>query len=245
MRKPLAIVLTLIFINMVCGQPADTPQAVVERALKAHGGADKLAKTRAIVQTAKGQITSFGAAVPATSEVALQLPEQGRWAFELDAGEQKVLVLLAVNGDKGWRSGGGALKEMAKPELEEQRERAYTLWLTTLLPLKEAGTELALLPETKIGDELAVGLKVNRKGRPEVRLYFDKKTNLLVKVERKGKDAGQETTLECYLSDNKDYDGVKVAARQIEMVGGKKIADWTLTSCKFPARLDEGIFAKP
>jgi hypothetical protein len=134
---------------------------------------------------------------------------------------------------------------MSKPELEEQRDRAYAAWLMTLLPLKETGFELAALPETKIGDDPAVGLQVTRKGRPTVKLWFDKKTSLLVKLERKAKDAGQDVSIVYLLSEVKAFDGVKVPTRCTETADGKKKAEWTITSCKFPGRLEENVFAKP
>jgi len=245
MHRLLGITLVLVLVVCSFATAADTPQAIVDKAIQAGGGAEKLAKTRTMVQTAKGQIMSFGAAVPATSEVTMHLPDRARWAFELDAGEQKVPVLLTLNGEKGWRSGGGAVKEMTKEEVQEQRERGYSLWLTTLLPLKDRDVELAALPDARIGDDETVGIKVTKKGRPEVKLYFNKKTNQLLKLERKGKDAGQDATFEHFLSDYKDYEGLKLASRHIEQAAGKKVADWTVSGYKFPARLDESLFGKP
>src|SRR5208283_4115619 len=107
----------------------ETPRAVIEKAIQAHGGTDRLTKARLLVRSFKGEIFTFGATVPFSGEVTMHLPEQCRWAFEVDAGGQKVPVTLAVNRDKGWRSGGGAVKEMSKQELDEQREEAYVIWV--------------------------------------------------------------------------------------------------------------------
>ncbi len=240
----LAFVLLLGLALRSDGQQ-DAARAIVDQAIQAHGGAEALLRTRSMVQASKGEITSFGAATPATCEVTIQPPDQCRWVFELEAGTQKVQVQLGINGDKGWRSSGGAVKEMVKPELEEQRERAYAAWLMTLLPLKDSGSELSPLPETKVGDDPAVGVQVKRKGRPDVRLWFDKKSHLLVKLERKTKDAGQDATIEMILGEPKNFDGIKLPTRCLELVNGKKKAEWTMTSCKFPGRLEEGVFAKP
>ena len=66
-------------------------RAVLDKAIRAHGGADKLARLRAVVRTAKGEL-SFGgaAAVPAICETVMVPPEQGRWSFELETNGQKI-----------------------------------------------------------------------------------------------------------------------------------------------------------
>jgi hypothetical protein len=154
-------------------------------------------------------------------------------------------LIVAVNGTKGWRSGGGTVKDMTKPEVEEHRAEAYVAWLMSLLPLKEAGFELAPLAEVKIGEVPAVGVKVTRKGYPDVKLYFDKKTGLLAKAERKGKEAGIDTTKEYFFGEPKDYGGLMLPTRFVEKSNGKKVAEWTISSYKFPGRIDAKEFAKP
>jgi hypothetical protein len=251
MNKLLGVTLALGLLVATLSRSAaggDAARTIVDRAIQAHGG-DALRKTRSMIQTARGEITTLGAAVPAMREMTLQLPDQCRWSFVLEVGgkdaKEKVAVQLAINGDKGWRSNGGAVKELAKLELDEQRDRAYCDWLMTLLPLKDVATELTALPEIKVGEAPAVGVKVVRKNRPEVKLYFDAKTHLLVKLERKAKDAGQDALFECFLSEVSAYDGVKLPAKSLETLGGKKVAEWTLTSCKFPELFEESAFAKP
>ena len=242
----LAAILVGGAVDSIRSADADNAGAVLDKAIQAHGGADKLARLRAVVRTAEGEL-SFGgaAAVPATCEAALVPPEQGRWSFELEVNGQKVPLTIAVNGAKGWRSGGGMVKELTKLEAEEPRAEVYVAWLTSLLPLKEAGFQLSTLPEIKIGALPAVGIKVTRKGSPDVKLYFDKQTGLLVKAERKGKEAGIDTTKEYLFTKPKEYGGLKLPTRHVERSNGKKVAEWTIGSYKFPGRIDAKEFAKP
>lgn len=248
MRKPPALLLAVGAVLLAPAGAAaqdDAAKKIVEQAVQAHGGAEALAKTRLMVQTYRGEITNLGSTIPASCEETMQLPERDRCSYTLEAGAQKVLVQLGINGDKGWRSSGGAAKEMARAEWDEQRDRAYAAWLMTVLPLQKEVFELKVLPEIKVGDAPAVGVEVKRKDRPDVKLYFDKKTNLLVKVERRAKDAGQEVNVEYVLSEPKTFDGVKLATKRLELANGKKAAEWTLERCKFPEKVDENTFAKP
>jgi hypothetical protein len=245
MRKPLAAPAILVLILLSAPVRAGEADTVLSQAIEAHGGDKALARTRLMIQTLKGEITSLDTSVPATCEETLQLPDRCRWSYEMEVKAQKVTVQLALNGDKGWRSPGGAVKELTKAEFDEVRERAYAAWLTTLLPLREKGFELKVLPEIMVGDSPAIGLLATHKDRPDVKLYFDAKTHLLVKVERRAKEAGQEVTRETIFNEPKAFDGVKLATRRQELANGKKTAEWTLTGCRFPDKVDESVFAKP
>lgn len=222
----------------------DAAQAIVDQAIKAHGGKDKLAKTQYMVRTVKGKIDAVGKSVDFTGTAMFHLPEQARWTLELE-GPQKWLMTLAINGDKGWRLGGGEAKEMSKQEWQEQHERAYVNWLTTLLPLQEKDITLSVLADAKVGDEAAAGILVKRKGYLDVKLYFSKKTNLLLKSERRGKEAGILLTMEYLYGSCKEFDGVLMPTTRQELANGKKIVEWTASDYKFPQKVPDGAFSKP
>jgi hypothetical protein len=175
----------------------------------------------------------------------VSLPVQARWSFDLNPENQKFRIVLVFNRDKGWRASSGATKELGKEEIDEFREEAYTLWVSTLVPLLDKQFELSSLPEARVLGQPAAGVKVVSKGHAEVKLYFDKKTNLLVKTERKAREAGLDLNKESYFADFKDFDGVKLATKQVDLSNGKKAADLTITSYRFPNRLDDRVFDKP
>lgn len=228
----------------------NTAQAIVDQAIKAHGGKEKLAKTAFFVRTVKGKIEGAGKPVEFAGTALFHLPDQARWTLELQ-GAQKWLMTLAINGDKGWRLGGGEAKEMSKQEWQEQHERAYAGWLTTLLPLKEKEFTLAVIPKAKkdkedmVGDEAVVGITASRKGYPDVKLYFSKKSGLLLKTERRGKEAGILFTMVYLFSGYKEFDGVMMPTSRQELANGKKVVEWTATDYKFPSKPPEGAFVKP
>ena len=132
------------------------------------------------------------------------------------------------------------------PTLKELREENYAHWLTTLLPLKkETSLKLTPLPETKVNGKPAVGVKVSAEGRPDVSLYFDKKSHLLVKSERKTMEAGESILKEDIYSTYKEFDGVRLPTKIERWSGGKKISEITTAGYHFPRKLDESTFAKP
>jgi hypothetical protein len=242
-----ALVLGLLAaVGPVCWPAGpETARGLLDQAIQAHGGADQLVRARQLIRSAQGEITYAGSTVPFRGEVHLHFPDQARFTFDLGPEGQKLSMVFVINRDKGWQAGSGATRDLTKQELEEFREEAYAIGVTTLLPLRNKSFELTLLPETRIGDNPAVGLKVSSKGHADVKLYFDKRTHLLVKAERRAREGGLDVDKETFFSEPKDFDGPKLPARIVEFSGGKKTADVRITAYRFPARVDENAFSKP
>jgi hypothetical protein len=246
MRKILVATLVLGLSFLAArAQDAASARAVIQRAVEAHGGIDRLSKLTTQVRTMKGEL-NFGGAVPATCDVSCELPGKCRWAYVLDKGNAKAQSTLAINGDKGWQGGSGATKEMTNLQFKEVSEELYVLWVTSLVALRDPAFELAALPQSKVNDQPADGVKVSRKGRPDIKLFFDKKTGLLVKAERKGTEAGTEVSREYLFSEPKEFEGLKLPTKQVVIDNGnKKIAEWSSISYRFPGKLDDSTFSKP
>lgn len=226
--------------------PADhNPREVIERAVQAHGGPVQLGKLKHFTRSEKGEITSFGTSVRATRDVVVSLPDKCRLNFELDGGTQKIMLSMAVVGDKGWRAGTGEIKDLSKEEIEDLRGEAQLNAMRTILPLAGNSVELTALPAILINKEPALGIKVTSKGNADLKLWFDQKNGYLVKAERPGREGGIAVMREYYFSDFKDMDGAKLPAKQVEHMNGRKIADWSVTGCKVVDSLPDAAFSKP
>jgi hypothetical protein len=220
--------------------------AVIAEAARAHGGEEALARMQTFRRKSAGQITVAGKEVHFAEELTAQLPERWRRETEMLAGAQKLRVLVVVNGKKAWQSAGGAAVEVDAERLKELREDAYAQWLTTLLPLqKDTSLQLEPLPEARVDDRSAVGVKVSARGHTDVTLYFDKTTHLLARMARSAKEGGEtvarEDTFSCY----KEFDGVRLPTKVVQTAGGKKVRETTGASYTFPHKLEEETFGKP
>ncbi|MBY0524618.1 MAG: hypothetical protein K2R98_14535 [Gemmataceae bacterium] len=58
----------------------------------------------------------------------------------------------------------------------DRSDKTYLVWVWTLAPLLEKDSQLTLLPEIKVEDKPAVGLKLSRKDRKDYSIYFDKES---------------------------------------------------------------------
>jgi hypothetical protein len=216
--------------------------AVIDRALAAHGAEQALAKFRNDMRKATGTLYVAERQVQFTTEVALSLPDKMRHVIDLDKGTRVVTV---VNGERGWQFRGGAVVELGKESLAEWREGLYLWWVGSLVPLKKEGFDLAPIPEAQINGKPAVGVKVASKGRPDVKLYFDKGSGLLVKLATRVSLAGETVDKEILFSDYKDFDGVKLYTSLLETRDGKKESELRGMTHAVPAKVDESLFGKP
>src|SRR2546427_327953 len=121
-------------------------------------------------------------------------------------------------------------------------------WISSLLPLKDKAYQLAPLGEVEVEKQPALGIKVTRKGYPEVKLYFSKKTGLLAKTEFRVKatDAGNKEVLqELYYHDHREVDGAQVPRKVILKRDGKLFVDSENHDMKAHGKLDNKVFAMP
>ncbi|MBA4066156.1 MAG: hypothetical protein C0501_21050 [Isosphaera sp.] len=230
--------------------PADDAadaRALVEKAVKAHGGQDKLEKFAAVTTAFKGKFLAMGQAIDMAGEVVTQGADQVKVDVEVEAGGQKVRVVNVFNKDKGWMKLGDETKEMDKDEVAEAKEQAYAGWVATLDPLTGKAFTLATVGEAKVNDRPALGVKVSRKDRRDVDLYFDKETGLLVKSETRVKDegSGQEVTQETFYDGYKEVQGTKQAMKFTVKRDGKPFMEGEATEVTLAEKLDASVFAKP
>ena len=222
-------------------------RALVEKAVKAHGGQDKLDKLPGLTVKFKGTFHGMGEGIPMTGEVTTLGPDKQRVEIEVEAGGQKFPIVIVVAGDKGWSKILKELKEFDKDELAEAKEQAFAAWVATLAPLKDKQFKLATTGEIKVEDKPAVGVKVSSKGHRDVDLYFDKESGLLVKTESRVKDegSGQEVSEEGFASGYKEVQGVKHAMKFTVKRNGKLFMEGESTEVVLSEKLDVGTFAKP
>ena len=248
---PCALVLALAALGRA--DDAADAKAVVEKAIKARGGADNLAKYKADVLKIKGTVHVSGLDIDFTGEISFQQPDKSRTVIEGTVMGTNFKSTRVVNGDKGWIDDllGAARqqRDMSKEELAEERESQNANSIARLAVLTDKAYTLSTVGESKVGDKEAVGILVKRKGYRDVSLFFDKKTHLLLKSETRVKDpqggGDTEFTQEAFYDDYKKVGDLQVAHKQTVKRDGKAYLESEATEFKPEEKLDDGLFAKP
>src|SRR4051812_3171087 len=76
----------------------DEARALVEKAIKAAGGKDKLAVDKAVTFKAKGKFHGMGQAIDYTGDFAIQQPDKTRFRMEFEINAMKFTVTLVFDG---------------------------------------------------------------------------------------------------------------------------------------------------
>jgi hypothetical protein len=232
----------------VRGDEETEVRAVLDRAIDAHGGAEKLARYTAATMKIRGRLhngrgetcdfTGLTAAVPRKLRVEINLTVLGR--------DCKAVQVL--NGNQGWVAQNDQVRPMSKEQLEEEQEHLYAGVVSHLVALRDKRYRLAWLGEGNVHGRDAVGLCVRRRGRRDVNLYFDKATGLLLRTECLVKDldsGGREFVVETLYDDYRPVDGVQVAHRFTIRRDGRLYVQSQAVEVKVGEKLDDRLFDKP
>jgi hypothetical protein len=245
MRRFVGIVVAAAWLGApTAGQAGERDKAlgVIDKAIKAHGGAEALNKAMIHSRTGAGVVT-LGGEVRLRTEETVSLPERCRVILE---SQQRNRIVLVLNGDKGWTQAGGAAEEMAKAAFKEKQEELYVWWLMNLTPLVKEEFQLKPLAAAKVNGQDASVIQVSRKDSPDVRLFFDNKSGLLVKIARRAKESGLVVNKEYFYSDHKEFDGVKMPTKEIVVLNGSiKMSEITFDNYKILSRVEDKLFEKP
>jgi hypothetical protein len=182
------LALGVLSCGMGTAKADDAPRAIIEKAIKAQGGAGRVSPPGAVKTKVKGVYhdETLGD-LTFTGETVSQFPSQVKHAVDIGG----VLTIVEVlNGNQGWLRDNEKVDEVDPAALVEMQNSAYVDYVATLFPLlQEKAFALSGLGEAKVQGRPAVGVKVEARGKPGVGLFFDKESGLLVKTQHRGRDA--------------------------------------------------------
>ena len=225
----------------------DEARALVERAVKAHGGAEALGRIRADKVKLKGTLILRGQTTPFVAEITTQLPSKKKDIIETNNGGDKHTIRHIINGNKVYITVDGRAIPADPAQLAEIRSGLELERAKRLLPLlNDKSYQLAVLEEIKVNDRPAVGVGVTGRGRKEMRLYFDKEYGLLVRAEnRLGDGKSKEVRQHFFFGDFKEIGGYKRPTKIRAYRDGREIMEAELLDAKVLEKVDDTEFAKP
>ena len=238
---------------LVAGSPGvradDEPKDIIARAVKAHGGEEFLTKHPAARAQNKGKITIPGVGeADFTQEVSFMLPNKFRDAMELNVAGQTIKVLTIMNGDTISITAAGKDVDITDDIKKAMKDAMEMMAMARIAPLlKDKTYELSLFGEAKVEDKPAVGVRVSAKGKKDITLFFDKKTDLLVKLEHRttspngGGEVAEERIIQEY---RKDKDGRSLPKKVLVKHDGKNFLEAESVEFSFLEKIDDSEFKK-
>jgi hypothetical protein len=231
----------------------DDAKKVIEKAVKAHGGAENLAKykDKGAITKGKMHITTMGLELDATMEmtVAHGKTRKFRQDIQLSVMGQDINQQVVYDGKEMWIAINGkvAMTIDKKEDLALLEEAAWSEEAAGLVLLNDKDVETSIIGESKVGDTPVIGIRVSKKGHKDVSLFFDKESGLLKKVQSRGLDfmSRAEVEQERIMDDYKETDGIKHPQKLTIIQDGKKLVEMEITETKYLDTVGDDVFAKP
>jgi hypothetical protein len=241
------IITACLALLVVLHAKADDAKTIIEKAIKAHGGKDILDKYPASASKFKGEMSISGVDVTFEGK-SMNGPNQFKMEMQADFMGSKMIVLQIVDGDKVKSKINLGGMDIPNPgnelEAEEMKFALVNQEIAQLTPLLAKTKKYALKAEAeeevdgKKASVITVSYRVDEKSdkTKEVKVFFDKEKNLLVKFARKGltpgSQDGKESLQETVFSEFKVVEGLTVAMKSINFSEGKKFMTMTQTDYK-------------
>jgi hypothetical protein len=224
-----------------------TPQDVIRKAIEARGGKKKLAAFAKLRVRGKGEIFYAEKGTPVTTMHLHSAPESYKVIMEIKSPESGIeRETMVFNGKDLWIKQNGITREGTEDELFAARMAAYSAYVGRLCHLLDNEEfTLATLPASRINGKGTAGVRVSSRGRPDIDLYFDKKTWLLVKEQYRITDdpmAVQEVYYEKY---KRHKGGIMWATRKKMVINGTKRAEFEMMDLEPLTEVEAAEFSKP
>jgi hypothetical protein len=219
-------------------------EALLAKAIKAHGGEEALVKHTALRLKLK------------RTEEPTRFAYNHQWLFAApekfkDVGDgyylgRRIVTVYATDGKVTWSRVEGRTQELEGKFAEGYKDQAHLMQVMRLVPLKEKRYELNATGETRVEGKTALGLLARTKGQKDVTLFFDAESGLLVKVERlvydneTEKDAKEER----FYRDYPKKEALPYARKVVVKLGGKTVEHHEVSEVKFLEKADEKEFRK-
>jgi hypothetical protein len=234
-----------------------TPHSIIDRALKAGGGVEKISQFKAV--SFKAELT--GSESDAKVQLSGIFAGPTLFRMEMETKDEGTSVIVG-GGDTFWvKKGKEAFKEIHAGKADDFAgvEVAVRLFYGISLPdqllgLKSKGYKLTILGDQAVNGVQAVAMRVDHQLHPEVMIYFDKETGLPVKTQLKlppeqfqpvlGLFRPGDELVEIFFDNYKELDGVKhfTTFKTRTSVGTRECE---LRELKLLKKVDSGKFKKP
>ena len=223
----------------------EAAEKVVKKAIEAHGGEKVLTAMKAAEMTMKSNMSIMGIEVDFAGEAAYAFPDKFKTTLNGEVMGQKLAIVQLVNGDKVKMTVNGMDIPVDDKMKDELKQSISTQEIGMIVPLLDKKYTLKAGKDAKVGDAEASVVTVSGKGIKEVKLFFDKKSGLLVRMQRQGLDpmgAGDVDEV-TDMSDFKKVDGIQTPMTLKVMHDGKAFMTMKLSAVKYHEKLEAKRFA--
>ena len=217
---------------------AQTAGEIVQKYANAMGGLENFNKIKTIKMS--GTVATQGMNLPITIQII-----NGK-AMRSDVEVMGQSVTNAYKDGKGWKinpfAGAASATDATTTELSDMKNQSFLA--NQLMDYKSRGSKVELEGQEDINGSKAYKIKLTDSDNKVTIYDIDPTTFLAVKVVGKRDIMGQETEIETYLTEPKEFGGVKFNTAITQKIGGQTFQEIHLDKFEVNVPIDEKIFDK-
>jgi len=218
---------------------------ILARSIAAHGGEARLARTS--IGRIKGYGTRpgpHGSVWSITWEETFHQPDRLKRVFQKKLGDQTSTLTNLYRDGKSWLRIDDEEPQVAETGFGFNESIACPLG--QLLVVYRTQPTCTPLPDSLVGGTFARGFSVPFGDGAPVEMYFDKETDLLVKLRSSAPAPdGSQVERERIFSQFRTVDGIRVPGRVQLYVNKALLDELVVQEVQFLERIDDKEFAKP
>jgi hypothetical protein len=222
------------------GPRRDPPGVLLDRAIAAAGGAERLGALRALEWRGRAELAVEGQApLRITGLWRLQLPDSAIVTTTVDGQPAATARSLIIAGPRGWTRVNKKLAPLAPELIAHERDQFYLYHLMRLVPLRGSAYRLAPLADDALGHKR---IRVSHAGRPDVDIAFDTLGTLTTLTDSvTDPQSHTRRRQQVALSGQVDAAGARWPQRIVITWDGKPYFDLTILELKPLATLDDPL----
>jgi zinc protease len=224
-------------------QPPLTAPGLIERAIAAKGGLEKLQSVKTLRAVAQSTFNSPQGPVTTQTVTYIAYPDRFRVEARLTIGE---VVQVFAGGDEAWVKDPNKGVVVPPPAVRKDFRDSVQRDVLSLLLRAQAGQLTMGLREPDQGPDAVQSIRTVELSAPDldrVTLSIDTTTGMVVRESYPlpgGADVAEES-----FSDYRDVDGLKLAYRASLRRGGLLVLTRTVTDAKVNVPIEPSLFTKP
>ena len=234
MKKILFGLLTLAVISA----QAQTADEIIQKYANAMGGLDNYNKVKTVKMT--GTVSAQGQEFPLTIQII-----NGK-AMRSDVEVMGQSVTNSYKDGKGWRinpfAGAATATDATGDELNDMKSQSSLA--SQLMDYKARGSKVELQGQEDVNNAKSYKIVLTESDKKATTYYIDATTYMAVKVMGKRDVMGQELEIESYLSDPREFGGVKFNMSIVQKASGQTFQEIHFDKVEVNVPVDEKIFDK-
>jgi hypothetical protein len=217
-------------------------KAVLAKAQKAAGGAEKLAALKDATITAKSQLSGPMGSMSVEQKIRIVYPSTMRQENVLPFGKIEVYT----DGKGGWMKAPQGQMPIPGPQLQQASGEIFRLTETLLLSDRVEGRTVNFVRKDKVGDREVEVIEIASADGNQVSVFVDAASGQILKKQYQGMAmAGPASKVEEVYEDFREVAGVRAPFKTVVYQNEKKFAELVYTEIQYNTGLTAEELAKP